>query len=76
MGENALLRGSGQDMVSSWEKTPSLLENHVKCISSSCTVHHLGWYQLHQYVVHTDSGTLVFGVEKDQNSRSELINGH
>ena len=28
-------RGSGQDMVSSWEKTPSLLENHVKCISST-----------------------------------------
>ena len=28
------LRGSGQDTVSSWEKTPSLLENHVKCISS------------------------------------------
>ena len=27
------LRGSGQDTVSSWEKTPSLLENHVKCIS-------------------------------------------
>ena len=29
------LRGSGQDTVSSWEKTPSLLENHVKCISCS-----------------------------------------
>ena len=28
------LRGSGQDMVSSWEKTPYLLENHVKYISS------------------------------------------
>ena len=28
------LCGSGQDTVSSWEKTPSLLENHVKCISS------------------------------------------
>ena len=27
------LRGSGQDTVSSWEKTPSLLENHVECIS-------------------------------------------
>ena len=27
-------RGSGQDTVSSWEKTPYLLENHVKCISS------------------------------------------
>ena len=27
------LRGSAQDMVSSWEKTPYLLENHVKCIS-------------------------------------------
>ena len=42
MGENAFLmvfqerwlRGSGKDTVSSWEKTPSLLENHVKCISS------------------------------------------
>ena len=29
------LRGSGRDTVSLWEKTPSLLENHVKCISSS-----------------------------------------
>ena len=29
------LRGSGQDTVSSWEKTPSLLENHVKCISDT-----------------------------------------
>ena len=30
------LRG-WQDTVSSWEKTPSLLENHVKCISSYST---------------------------------------
>ena len=29
------LRGCGQDTVSSWQKTPSLLENHVKCISSN-----------------------------------------
>ena len=28
------LRGSGHDTVSSWEKTPSLLENHEKCIFS------------------------------------------
>ena len=28
------LHNSRQDTVSSWEKTPSLLENHVKCISS------------------------------------------
>ena len=27
-------RGSGQDTVSSWEKTPSLLEHHVEYISS------------------------------------------
>ena len=28
------LRGSGQDTVSLWKKTPFLLENHVKCISN------------------------------------------
>ena len=27
--------------ASSWEKTPSLLENHVKCISSTCFQVHL-----------------------------------
>ena len=29
--------GSGQYMLSSWAKTPSVMENHVKCISSVCT---------------------------------------
>ena len=43
------LRGSGQDTVSSWEKTPSLLENHVKCISSpigSDSIFHCPSYDL------------------------------
>ena len=35
-------RGSEQDTVSSWEKTPSLLENHVKCIFSHSTLCSMG----------------------------------
>ena len=51
VGENAFhmvvfVTGSGQDTVSSWEETPSLLENHVKCISSG--LHHCSYTLLAQ----------------------------
>ena len=36
----SLLRGSWQDTVSSSEKTPSLQENHVKCMSYLVSWHH------------------------------------
>ena len=44
------LRGSGQDTVSSWEKTPSLLENHVKCISSTVHQRKLSYSTVHQRI--------------------------
>ena len=71
------LRGSGQDTVKSWEKTPSLLENHVKCISSPSSVTQIEFkeivddyfvYLLHNVIArneHTSTGfcIAICGVE-------------